>query len=104
MAKSGRPRNNSAAVTTDPEIKNAGPVEMVKPEVKTEDEEPEKPVEQKSLFFGKKTYTVINKAMAGKSVTGSTGEIIAFDENGKAKVGMKDADHLSRVPGYSVSD
>ena len=93
MAKSGRPKTNSAAVTTDSEVKAPEPVVEVVPEVE----------ETKKFHFGEKTFTVVNKAMAGRSITGSSGIIITFDENGKAKAGIKDAEHLSRVPGYSVS-
>lgn len=111
MAKSGRPAktNNSAAVTTGTEVNTEVPVEQAKPEG-TEVKE-EKPVElpkeekpAKSITFEDKEYTVTNKEKAGKKIFGSTGVIISFDENGVAKVGMKDAEHLSRVPGYSVSE
>lgn len=110
MAKSGRPKTNpSAAVTTDTEVKTDVSVESVKPETpEVKEEKPadlpkeEKPA--KTITFEEKVYTVTNKDKAGKSVTGSTGEIITFDENGIAKVCMKDAEHLSRVPGYTVSE
>lgn len=110
MAKSGRPKTNtSAAVSTDLEVKTTGPVEQGKPEVKEESKpveapKEEKPEETKPMFFAEKTYTVTNKDKAGKKIFGSTGEIICFDENGIAKVGMKDAEHLSRISGYSVTE
>lgn len=114
MAKSGRPKTNtSAAVSTDSEVKTTGPVEQGKPEVKEETtaaETPkEEPKEEKAeaaepMVFAEKTYTVTNKDKAGKKITGSSGTVIVFDENGIAKVGMKDAEHLSRVPGYSVTE
>lgn len=37
---------------------------------------------------------------AGKSVCGTTGEIVTFDENGKAKVSIEDALHFQQVPGF----
>lgn len=100
MAKSGRPRTNSAAVTTGAEVKTEVPVESVK----VEEKEDIKPEEPKRCLFGEKTYTVVNKEMAGRKISATSGAIITFDENGKAKVGLKDAEHLSRIPGYSVSE
>lgn len=105
MAKSGRPKTNSATVTTDIEVKAPVSVEQVKPETKAEEikeTKAEKSEETKKIDFAEKTYTVENKEKAGKSIYATTGEIITFDENGRAKVGMKDAEHLSHVPGYSV--
>ncbi|MCQ2086596.1 MAG: hypothetical protein MJZ37_00770 [Bacilli bacterium] len=96
MAKSGRPKTTSTNVSTEPEVKTTGPVES--PIVETKPEEP------KRYLFGEKTFTVVNKEMAGRKISASSGAIITFDENGKAKVGMKDAEHLSRIPGYSVSE
>lgn len=43
---------------------------------------------------------VVSIKRAGKSVCGTTGEIVTFDENGKAKVSIKDALHFQQVPGF----
>ena len=44
--------------------------------------------------------TVISTKRAGKSVIGSTGDIIKFDENGAAKVKLEDALHFQKIPGF----
>ena len=43
---------------------------------------------------------VVSITRAGKSVCGTTGEIVTFDENGKAKVSIEDALHFQQVPGF----
>ena len=43
---------------------------------------------------------VVSIKRAGKSVCGTTGEIVTFDENGKAKVSIEDALHFQQVPGF----
>ena len=43
---------------------------------------------------------VVSTKRAGKSVCGTTGEIVTFDENGKAKVSIEDALHFQQVPGF----
>ena len=109
MAKSGRPKTtNSAAVTTG-EVKNtssevAENVDVKEIEVKEIEVKPDPKPEETPISFTEKKYIVINEKMAGKSVTGSTGEIITFDDSGKAIAGIKDAEHLSRVPGYSIKE
>ena len=44
--------------------------------------------------------TVISKKRAGKSVYGTTGDIVKFDENGIAKVKLEDALHFQQIPGF----
>ena len=43
---------------------------------------------------------VVSIKRAGKSVCGTTGEIVTFDENGKAKVSIEDALHFQQIPGF----
>nr|DAP93502.1 MAG TPA: hypothetical protein [Herelleviridae sp.] len=43
---------------------------------------------------------IVSIKRAGKSVCGTTGEIVTFDENGKAKVSIEDALHFQQVPGF----
>ena len=43
---------------------------------------------------------IVSTKRAGKSVCGTTGEIVTFDENGKAKVSIEDALHFQQVPGF----
>lgn len=40
---------------------------------------------------------------AGRAVTGSTGEVITFDDEGFAKVKLEDALHFKDVPGFSFT-
>lgn len=106
MAKSGRPKaDTSVAVTVSEEKKTPETVtEKAAVEEKNEKNTVEKSNKVKPITFVDKIYTVENKEKAGKSVYATTGEIITFDENGKAKVGMKDAEHLSHVPGYVITE
>ena len=49
------------------------------------------------------TVNVWSKKRAGRSVTGSTGEVITFDDEGFAKVKLEDALHFKDVPGFSFT-
>lgn len=44
---------------------------------------------------------VISERRAGKTVVGTTGDIITFDNKGHAKVRVEDARHFAKVPGFS---
>ena len=44
---------------------------------------------------------VFSENRKGKSVYGTTGEIVTFDEKGIAKVKIEDALHFAKVPGFS---
>lgn len=50
------------------------------------------------------TVNVWSKKRAGRSVTGSTGEVITFDDKGFAKVKLEDALHFKEVPGFSFKE
>ena len=49
------------------------------------------------------TVNVWSVKRAGRSVTGSTGEVITFDDEGFAKVKLEDALHFKDVPGFSFT-
>ena len=49
------------------------------------------------------TVNVWSEKRAGRSVTGSTGEVITFDDEGFAKVKLEDALHYKDVPGFSFT-
>ena len=49
------------------------------------------------------TVNVWSEKRAGRSVTGSTGEVITFDDEGFAKVKLEDALHFKDVPGFSFT-
>ena len=49
------------------------------------------------------TVNVWSVKRAGRSVTGSTGEVITFDNEGFAKVKLEDALHFKDVPGFSFT-
>lgn len=49
------------------------------------------------------TVNVWSAKRAGRSVTGSTGEVITFDDEGFAKVKLEDALHFKDVPGFSFT-
>lgn len=49
------------------------------------------------------TVNVWSVKRAGCSVTGSTGEVITFDDEGFAKVKLEDALHFKDVPGFSFT-
>jgi len=104
MAKSGRPKADTSAAVTVSEEKKTPETVTAAVEEKNEKNTVEKSNKVKPITFVEKIYTVENKEKAGKSVYATTGEIITFDENGKAKVGMKDAEHLSHVPGYVITE
>lgn len=111
MAKSGRPaKNTSAAVTVSEEVKTPETVTKAESEVKEKTVEDKKtdtentPKAAKPIAFVDKVYNVENKDLAGRSVYGTTGELITFDENGKTKAGMKDAEHFSRIPGFVITE
>lgn len=44
---------------------------------------------------------VVSVKRAGKSVVGTTGDIVTFDANGVARVKPEDALHFAKVPGFS---
>lgn len=50
------------------------------------------------------TVNVWSVKRAGRSVTGSTGEVITFDDKGFAKVKLEDALHFKDVPGFSFKE
>lgn len=50
------------------------------------------------------TVNVWSEKRAGRSVTGSTGEVITFDDKGFAKVKLEDALHFKDVPGFSFKE
>lgn len=50
------------------------------------------------------TVDIWSKKRANKSVIGSTGEIVTFDEKGFAKVKIEDALHFKDVPGFSFNE
>ena len=49
------------------------------------------------------TVNVWSVKRAGRAVTGSTGEVITFDDEGFAKVKLEDALHFKDVPGFSFT-
>lgn len=49
------------------------------------------------------TVNVWSVKRAGRSVTGSTGEVVTFDDEGFAKVKLEDALHFKDVPGFSFT-
>ena len=49
------------------------------------------------------TVNVWSAKRAGRAVTGSTGEVITFDDEGFAKVKLEDALHFKDVPGFSFT-
>lgn len=50
------------------------------------------------------TVNVWSVKRAGRSVTGSTGEVVTFDDEGFAKVKLEDALHFKDVPGFSFKE
>jgi hypothetical protein len=50
------------------------------------------------------TVNVWSVKRAGRSVTGSTGDVITFDDKGFAKVKLEDALHFKDVPGFSFKE
>jgi len=50
------------------------------------------------------TVNVWSEKRAGRSVTGSTGEVVTFDDKGFAKVKLEDALHFKEVPGFSFKE
>ena len=50
------------------------------------------------------TVNVWSVQRAGRAVTGSTGEVVTFDEKGFAKVKLEDALHFKNVPGFSFKE
>lgn len=50
------------------------------------------------------TVNVWSEKRAGRSVTGSTGEVVTFDDKGFAKVKLEDALHFKDIPGFSFKE
>ncbi len=50
------------------------------------------------------TVNIWSLKRAGKKVIGATGEIVAFDDKGFAKVALEDALHFQKVPGFSFKE
>lgn len=50
------------------------------------------------------TVNVWSAKRAGRSVFGSTGEVVTFDEKGFARVKVEDALHFKEVPGFSFKE
>jgi hypothetical protein len=51
-----------------------------------------------------KEFTVINPNNKNLKICGMNGDIIEFDEKGEAKVKLADAEHLSKISGYTVKE
>ena len=126
MAKTTTPKTQKTDVAKKPTVAAAKPavtekVETVA-EAKTdattvekaesqEDSKPavtEKPEQKDEGGFPFKvnsdgTVNVWSVKRAGRSVTGSTGEVITFDNEGFAKVKLEDALHFKDVPGFSFT-
>lgn len=72
-------------------------------EPKTEPAKVETKTENKSgLPFTVKDglVTVVSVKRAGKSVIGSSGDVIKFDDKGVATVKLEDALHFQKIPGF----
>jgi len=50
------------------------------------------------------TVNVWSRGRAGKSVIGSTGKIVTFDDKGFAVAALEDALHFQKVPGFSFTE
>lgn len=50
------------------------------------------------------TVNIWSIQRAGRAVTGSTGEVVTFDDKGFAKVKLEDALHFKEVPGFSFKE
>ena len=50
------------------------------------------------------TVNIWSVQRAGRAVTGSTGEVVTFDDKGFAKVKLEDALHFKEVPGFSFKE
>ena len=45
---------------------------------------------------------VVSKKRAGKSVIGTTGDIVTFDKDGIAKCKKEDAEHFLKIPDFDL--
>ncbi len=45
---------------------------------------------------------VVSKKRAGKSVIGTTGDIVTFDKDGVAKCKKEDAEHFLKIPDFDL--
>jgi hypothetical protein len=59
--------------------------------------------EKNAVNFDKE-FTVINPNNKNSKVFGMNGDIIEFNEKGEAKVKLADAEHFSKIPGYTVKE
>ena len=86
------------------EVAEVAKVEETKTtETKPEEKKTELKVEGKTPFkIGSDGLVeVLSEKRAGKTVVGTTGDIITFDEKGIAKVKIEDALHFAKIPGFS---
>ena len=59
--------------------------------------------EKNAVNFDKE-FTVVNPNNKNLKICGMNGDIIEFDEKGEAKVKLADAEHLSKISGYTVKE
>lgn len=59
---------------------------------------------EKTDGAGEKTYVAQCKARAGKKILGVKGNVIQFDSDGNATVGVLDAQHLAKIPNIAISE
>ena len=45
---------------------------------------------------------IVSKKRAGKSVIGTTGDIVTFDKDGVAKCKKEDAEHFLKIPDFDL--
>jgi hypothetical protein len=64
----------------------------------------ETPATTKETVNFDKEFTVVNPANKNIKVFGMNGDIIEFNEKGEATVKLADAEHLSKIPGYTVKE
>ena len=96
MAKTTTSKTQKTDVAKKPTVAAAKPAVTEKPEQKDESGLPFK-------VNSDGTVNVWSEKRAGRSVTGSTGEVITFDDEGFAKVKLEDALHFKDVPGFSFT-
>ena len=76
-------------------------VEKTSENVSVETEKTEsKPKEIKTDSDG--LVCVVSKKRAGKSIIGTTGDIVTFDKDGVAKCKKEDADHFLKIPDFEL--
>ena len=46
--------------------------------------------------------SVVSKKRAGKSIIGTTGDIVTFDKDGVAKCKKEDAEHFLKIPDFTL--